>query len=391
MITALSKYPETIEHAALNRAPHALVHYLRDLANTLHTYYNAEKFIVEDAALRNARITLVLAVQQVIRNGLGILGVSAPERCRERHPWPPKSPAAISSAARAGGMRFDFGRWREFGVGLALGLSLSLFVLIWQNYREKEATGAVAADMPRPEPRPDKTAAAGDAGGRREELRLLRHAAELRSGGAGEGSRGRQSSAATRRRTIERPGVYVLQAGSYRQQEVADRMRAQLKLQGIDANVQRVAVDEDVWYRVRIGPHHRPGRGQSPARAPARGRSRSAGHPRRRMSMRGAPLRSVCAAGVLWLLAGCATPPPAAPAPPPTPTPEPAPAAPPLPAPAHPGLTLAAVGDIMMGTDFPENILPDDDGVGFLEAVTPLLSRARRDLRQSRGRAAGRR
>jgi len=79
VITALSKYPELIEHAALNRAPHALVHYLRDLANTLHTYYNAEQFIVEDAALRNARLTLVLAVQQVIRNGLGILGVSAPE------------------------------------------------------------------------------------------------------------------------------------------------------------------------------------------------------------------------------------------------------------------------------------------------------------------------
>jgi arginyl-tRNA synthetase len=79
VITALSKYPEIVEHAALSRAPHALVHYLRDLANTLHTYYNAEQFIVEDAALRNARLILVLAVQQVIRNGLGILGVSAPE------------------------------------------------------------------------------------------------------------------------------------------------------------------------------------------------------------------------------------------------------------------------------------------------------------------------
>jgi arginyl-tRNA synthetase len=78
-ITSVSKYPEIIEQAALNRAPHALVHYLRDLANTLHSYYNAEKFIVEEAALRNARLTLVLAVQQVIRNGLGILGVSAPE------------------------------------------------------------------------------------------------------------------------------------------------------------------------------------------------------------------------------------------------------------------------------------------------------------------------
>jgi arginyl-tRNA synthetase len=78
-ITSVSKYPEVIEQSALNRAPHSLVHYLRDLANTLHSYYNAEKFIVEEAALRNARLTLVLAIQQVIRNGLGILGVSAPE------------------------------------------------------------------------------------------------------------------------------------------------------------------------------------------------------------------------------------------------------------------------------------------------------------------------
>ena len=79
VITALSKYPEVVQHAALNRAPHALVHFLRDLANTLHTYYNAEQFIVEEAGLRNARLTLVLAVQTVIRNGLTLLGVSAPE------------------------------------------------------------------------------------------------------------------------------------------------------------------------------------------------------------------------------------------------------------------------------------------------------------------------
>ena len=56
-----------------------MAHYLRELANTLHTYYNAEQFIVEDAALRNARLALVLGVQQVLRNGLALLGVSAPE------------------------------------------------------------------------------------------------------------------------------------------------------------------------------------------------------------------------------------------------------------------------------------------------------------------------
>jgi cell division protein FtsN len=53
---------------------------------------------------------------------------------------------------------------------------------------------------------------------------------------------------------IEKPGSYVLQAGSYRNEADANRVRAQLALQGVDAKVQRVAVDADVWHRVRIGP-----------------------------------------------------------------------------------------------------------------------------------------
>ena len=79
VLAALTRYPETIEQAAAERAPHTLVHYLRELANAFHTYYNAEQFIVSEAPLRNARLALVLGVQQVIRNGLGLLAVSAPE------------------------------------------------------------------------------------------------------------------------------------------------------------------------------------------------------------------------------------------------------------------------------------------------------------------------
>src|SRR6187399_1847374 len=86
--------------------------------------------------------------------------------------------------------------------------------------------------------------------------------------------------------------------------------------------------------------------------------------------------RILAGAALLTMLAGCAsqpatTPPPAtAPATAPT-----TPAVPPLPPPTHPGLTLAAVGDMMLGTDFPENTLPDDDGLSFLDAVTPILSK----------------
>jgi arginyl-tRNA synthetase len=79
LVQALSRYPERLASAALQRAPHTLAYYLRELANAFHTYYNAEQFIVPEAPLRNARLALVSAAQQVIRNGLTLLGVSAPE------------------------------------------------------------------------------------------------------------------------------------------------------------------------------------------------------------------------------------------------------------------------------------------------------------------------
>jgi len=80
LMTTLSRYPEVVDLAATNRAPQHLVHYLRDLANDFHTYYNAHAFIVDDDALRAARLYLITATRIVIANGLGILGVSAPEQ-----------------------------------------------------------------------------------------------------------------------------------------------------------------------------------------------------------------------------------------------------------------------------------------------------------------------
>jgi arginyl-tRNA synthetase len=79
LMKSLSRYPEVIELAAAQRAPHMLVHFLRDLANEFHTYYNAHTFIVEEAPLRNARLLLIQALRQVIANGLGLIGVSAPD------------------------------------------------------------------------------------------------------------------------------------------------------------------------------------------------------------------------------------------------------------------------------------------------------------------------
>lgn len=79
LITTLSKYPETLERAALQYEPHQLIHYLRELANNFHTYYNAHQFLVDDAKIRNARLNLICATKQVLANGLTLLNINTPE------------------------------------------------------------------------------------------------------------------------------------------------------------------------------------------------------------------------------------------------------------------------------------------------------------------------
>lgn len=79
LLSTLSRYADVIKNAAIYYEPHILTNYLRDLANDFHVYYNSHQFLVDDDALRNARLALILATQQIIANGLTLLGVSAPD------------------------------------------------------------------------------------------------------------------------------------------------------------------------------------------------------------------------------------------------------------------------------------------------------------------------
>jgi arginyl-tRNA synthetase len=76
----LAELPEVLATAAQELAPHAIAFYLRDLAGEFHSYYNAERILVDDEALRIARLALCAAVRQTLANGLSLLGVSAPEK-----------------------------------------------------------------------------------------------------------------------------------------------------------------------------------------------------------------------------------------------------------------------------------------------------------------------
>ncbi len=75
----LAQYPDIVQHAAQEREPHHLTHYLRDLAGSFHAYYNATTVLVDDSGLRQARLRLIRAVRHVLRNGLELLGINAPE------------------------------------------------------------------------------------------------------------------------------------------------------------------------------------------------------------------------------------------------------------------------------------------------------------------------
>ena len=80
LMKTLARYSEVLQNAAINSEPHQLTHYLRELANELHSYYNAHQFLVDDSNLTDARLKLITATRQVLLNGLKLIGISAPEK-----------------------------------------------------------------------------------------------------------------------------------------------------------------------------------------------------------------------------------------------------------------------------------------------------------------------
>ena len=80
LLQRLIDFPQVIETAAEDLAPHLIAFYLKELAADFHSYYNASRFLVEDEGVKRARLALIAAVAQVMRNGLALLGVTAPEK-----------------------------------------------------------------------------------------------------------------------------------------------------------------------------------------------------------------------------------------------------------------------------------------------------------------------
>lgn len=160
--------------------------------------------------------------------------------------------------ARHGQFDFDFARWRDLGLGLAVGLCVAGVVYV-SDHRAPEAPPAEHPVPRRPSAADAAAASTGTAGSDAapdgtspsEAKYDFYHMLPKFEVVVPEKERGTQVAPAAQ---IDRPGVYFLQAGSFRDINVAERIRAQLGKLGIEATVQRVAVDADVWHRVRIGP-----------------------------------------------------------------------------------------------------------------------------------------
>lgn len=161
---------------------------------------------------------------------------------------------------RRGQYAFDLSRWRDLGIGLGLGLCVAGVIYV-ADHRAAEAppterpvprrAGTQAAAAPAATEAAAADAASADPAGQTEGKYDFYHMLPKFEVVVPEKERGSRIAPAS---PIDRPGVYFLQAGSYRDVNVAERIRAQLAKLGIEATVQRVAVDADVWHRVRIGP-----------------------------------------------------------------------------------------------------------------------------------------
>lgn len=148
----------------------------------------------------------------------------------------------------AGKQGFTLTRWREFVIGLGVGIVIAVAVYVTDHRRPVDL---VAADA---RPKPRTKAVAKDVNEPEESATRYDFYDMLPKFEVIVPEKERDVRRDLPAAQIERPGVYVLQAGSYRNQDDAERVRVQLDRLGIEAKLQRVAVDADVWHRVRIGP-----------------------------------------------------------------------------------------------------------------------------------------
>jgi cell division septation protein DedD len=187
------EFPEVIEGAARELAPHLIAFYLKDLAGEFHSWYNAERMLVDDVALKDARVALAAAVRQVIRNGWRFWASAARNRCKEKHVMS----RDMKPRARQGRCRSGEG---------------------------SQARGSEGR-------------------------------AEKRGAEEGRGRRKKRRRRAKKEEPKESKTPLFLQAGSFSTAQDADNQKAKLAFMGVEAVIQQVMIQDKTLFRVRVGPY----------------------------------------------------------------------------------------------------------------------------------------
>ena len=244
LMKRLCQYPEIIEQCALQRAPHTLVHYLRDLANDFHTYYSAHQFIVDDPACATPGCASPPPPDRDPQRAGASPGCPPPRPCRGGD-----GPRLQGEAATVPGGIWS--GWTGLLAGLALGLGVAGLIYV-RDHRPPDARTVAKSDRRkgREAPYPED----GDAAASEEPAKSYDFYSMLPKFEVVVPEKDRDVKPDIKPAPETRRGTYVLQAGSYRNFADADRVRAQLALQGVESKVQKVSVDSDTWHRIRIGP-----------------------------------------------------------------------------------------------------------------------------------------
>lgn len=145
----------------------------------------------------------------------------------------------------------SFSGWAGLAVGLVLGLTVAIAVYLHDRRGNNPAAGPVAPMSDDVHKRGEKRAPASQASDPEQPFEFYDMLPKYEVVVPEKDASGKSATAVPK---VERPGVYILQAGSYRNFADADRIRARLALQGVESKIQKVTVDSDTWHRVRIGP-----------------------------------------------------------------------------------------------------------------------------------------
>ena len=268
LMLKLADYPDMLSRAAAELAPHDLAFYLRELSAAFHSYYAAERFLVDDVALMRARMALLGATRQVLRNALSLLGR---QRTRGHGARGHGDAGECAMKSQYGG--FAVGLVVGLLLGLALALGVALYVtkvpLPFINKVPQRTAEQDAAEVERNRNWDPNAPLGGKPAGRAAASGAVSAAPAAPAPPARQGvgaSRHRRRAGSLRRAARRaaaaskplKPGadpmIYFAQAGAYTRADDAEAQRAKLALLGVDAKVSERDQSGRTIYRVRVGP-----------------------------------------------------------------------------------------------------------------------------------------